>query len=47
MPLAKMFDYSDKVRSLTQGRASWTMEPQRYAPVPEDVLRGFLNPDEF
>ncbi len=38
-PLAKMFDYSDKVRSLSQGRASWTMEPKAYAPVPEDTFR--------
>ena len=38
----KMFDYSDKVRSLTQGRASWTMEPKAYAPVPADVLRGMM-----
>jgi elongation factor G len=46
VPLARMFDYSDKVRSLSQGRASWTMEPQSYAPVPEDVLRRLLHPDE-
>jgi elongation factor G len=39
VPLAKMFDYSDKVRSLTQGRASWTMEPKAYAPVPEELRR--------
>ena len=45
VPLARMFDYSDKVRSLTQGRASWTMEPRSYAPVPDDVLRNLLNPD--
>jgi elongation factor G len=38
-PLRLMFDYSDKVRSLSQGRASWTMEPRAYAPVPDDVLR--------
>ena len=37
-PLAKMFDYSDAVRSLTQGRAGWTMEPKSYAPVPKDVM---------
>jgi elongation factor G len=47
VPLAKMFDYSDKVRSLTQGRASWTMEPRAYAAVPEDVQRGFFNQDGF
>src|SRR5262249_4373198 len=38
-PLARMFDYSDKVRSLTQGRAGWTMEPHAYAPAPEEVMR--------
>jgi elongation factor G len=42
VPLRQMFDYSDKVRSLTQGRASWTMEPRSYAPVPDDVVRGML-----
>ncbi len=45
VPLAKMFDYSDKVRSLTQGRASWTMEPKSYAPVDEEFLRNLLNPE--
>jgi elongation factor G len=47
VPLRLMFDYSDKVRSLTQGRASWTMEPSAYAPVPDDVLRQMLNPDGY
>jgi elongation factor G len=47
VPLAKMFDYSDKVRSLTQGRAGWTMEPAAYAPVPEETVRQMLNPDNF
>src|SRR5262249_53914955 len=45
-PLARMFDYSDKVRGLTQGRAGWTMEPKSYAPAPDDVLRGFLPHEE-
>jgi elongation factor G len=39
VPLARMFDYSDKVRSLTQGRAGWTMEPHAYAAAPDEVLR--------
>src|SRR5438445_4978146 len=42
IPLAKTFDYSEKVRSLSQGRASWTMEPHSYRPAPPEVLRGFL-----
>lgn len=33
VPLAKMFGYSSGVRSLTQGRASYSMEPLRYAPA--------------
>ena len=41
-PLVNMFDYADELRSLTQGRASSTMEPHSYAPAPDDVLRTFL-----
>ena len=32
-PLARMFGYSSTVRSLSQGRASYTMEPLRYSPA--------------
>ena len=45
--LERMFDYSDKVRSMSQGRASWTMEPHAYAPAPEEVLRRLLHPEDF
>lgn len=45
-PLAKMFDYADAVRSLSQGRATYSMEPQRYAPAPDEVLRRLLGLDE-
>jgi elongation factor G len=45
VPLARMFDYADKARSLTQGRASYTLEPKAYAPAPDDVLQQMLNPD--
>ncbi len=37
-PLEKMFGYSTAVRSLSQGRASYTMEPLEYAPAPESLL---------
>jgi elongation factor G len=46
VPLARMFDYADKVRSLSQGRASSTMEPHAYAPAPDEVLHALLHPDE-
>ncbi|MGD9517940.1 MAG: elongation factor G [Armatimonadota bacterium] len=36
VPLANMFGYSTALRSLTQGRATYTMQPSRYDPVPEE-----------
>lgn len=35
VPLAEMFGYANDIRSRTQGRASFTMEPRAYALVPE------------
>ncbi|MEO7400567.1 MAG: elongation factor G, partial [Polaromonas sp.] len=37
VPLAEMFGYSTTLRSLTQGRATYTMEFRRYAETPADV----------
>ncbi len=44
--LRQMFDYADKVRSLSQGRASSTMEPHAYLPAPDEVLNALLHPEE-
>jgi len=41
-PLAEMFGYATTLRSLTQGRASWTMEPLDYRAVPAEVQRRML-----
>ncbi len=38
VPLANMFGYATALRSLTQGRATYSMEPDRYDPVPQDKL---------
>ncbi len=37
VPLAEMFGYSTTLRSLTQGRAAWVMEPSHFAAVPVQV----------
>lgn len=42
VPLARMFGYSTQVRSLSQGRASYSMEPLTYAEAPPDVLKEML-----
>jgi elongation factor G len=37
VPLAEMFGYATVVRSMTQGRASYSMEPSHYDEVPRGV----------
>jgi elongation factor G len=37
VPLAEMFGYATVVRSMTQGRASYSMEPSHYEEVPRSV----------
>ena len=37
VPLAEMFGYATDLRSMTQGRASYTMEFSHYAKVPTNV----------
>ena len=37
VPLAAMFGYATDLRSMTQGRARYSMEPSHYAKVPKNV----------
>ena len=47
VPAAKMFDYADEVRSISQGRASPSMEPHDYRPAPPEVLDAMLHPEDY
>jgi elongation factor G len=43
VPLAEMFGYSTDLRSATQGRATYTMEFDKYAIVPGNIAEGIIN----
>ena len=42
VPLAEMFNYANALRSLTQGRASFSMEPAFYAQVPHHIAEKII-----
>jgi elongation factor G len=45
VPLAEMFGYSTTLRSLTQGRATYTMEFKHYSEAPKNIADGIINRD--
>ena len=42
VPLSEMFQYSTTLRSITQGRGHYSMEPDSYAPVPDSIAEKLL-----
>ena len=43
VPLAEMFGYATAIRSLSKGRASYSMEPLTFEQVPNSVLATILD----
>ena len=43
VPLGEMFGYATDLRSATQGRATFTMEFEKYAPAPSNVADNIIS----
>jgi elongation factor G len=42
VPLSEMFGYATTLRSMTQGRASYSMEFDHYAEVPRNIAEELI-----
>ena len=43
VPLAEMFGYSTDLRSMSQGRATYTMEFKHYTEAPKNVAEAVIS----
>jgi elongation factor G len=43
VPLAEMFGYATALRSATQGRASYSMQFEKYQKAPKNVVDAIVN----
>ena len=43
VPLSEMFGYATAIRSLSKGRAAYSMEPFRFEPVPANIVATILD----
>ena len=42
VPLAEMFGYATDLRSMSQGRATYTMEFEKYVEIPNNIAEGLI-----
>ncbi len=47
VPLAELSGYATQLRSMSQGRASYYMEPSHYEEVPQNIVQGLLAKSTF
>ena len=43
VPLSEMFGYATELRSRTQGRGQYSMEPSHYSEVPKSIQEKIMN----
>ena len=43
VPLAEMFGYATDLRSRTQGRGQYSMEPSHYAELPKSIAETIIS----
>ena len=43
VPLSEMFGYATDLRSCTQGRGQYTMEPAHYIEIPKNIQEKIIN----
>jgi elongation factor G len=43
VPLAEMFGYATDLRSKTQGRGQYSMEPSHFSPVPKSIMEAIIS----
>lgn len=43
VPLSEMFGYSNDLRSRTQGRGNYSMEPHSYVEIPKNIAEGIIS----
>ena len=43
VPLSRMFGYATDLRSRTQGRGQYTMEPSHYSEIPRNLQDELIN----
>ena len=47
VPLAELSGYATQLRSMSQGRASYYMEPSHYEEVPKNIVEAMLAKSTF